>query len=106
MAIQKRELAGAIEIGEAKITSKGQITVPGAVRKELGLKPGDRLKFIRSKDGAVTVKQRKFRSILDIARKNPIRLSEPIRDLDAAIDEAITTAMAEQEARARKNRRT
>ena len=27
----------------AKITSKGQITLPASLRKELGLKPGDRV---------------------------------------------------------------
>jgi antitoxin PrlF len=41
MPVQKEVQADAVEIGEAKITSKGQITVPGAVRKMLGLKAGD-----------------------------------------------------------------
>ena len=30
---------------EARITSKGQITVPKAVRNALGLKPGDKVVF-------------------------------------------------------------
>lgn len=30
---------------EARITSKGQITVPKAVRHALGLKPGDKVVF-------------------------------------------------------------
>lgn len=30
---------------EAKLTSKGQITVPKAVRHALGVKPGDKLVF-------------------------------------------------------------
>lgn len=30
---------------EARITSKGQITVPKAVRQALGLKPGDKVVF-------------------------------------------------------------
>jgi len=30
---------------EAKITSKGQITVPVAIRRRLGVRPGDRLVF-------------------------------------------------------------
>lgn len=32
----------------AKVTSKGQITVPKAVRDRLGLEPGDELEFIET----------------------------------------------------------
>ncbi|HBB97330.1 MAG TPA: hypothetical protein DC054_18280 [Blastocatellia bacterium] len=35
---------------EAKITSKGQITVPREVRHALGVKPGDRIVFERDGD--------------------------------------------------------
>jgi antitoxin PrlF len=35
----------------AKITSKGQITLPASLRKELGLKPGDRVDFIPNAKG-------------------------------------------------------
>lgn len=35
------------------ITSKGQITVPKAVREALGVKPGDRVAFRVRADGAV-----------------------------------------------------
>ena len=34
------------------MTSKGQITVPKDVRLKLGLKPGDRVRFIVEDDGA------------------------------------------------------
>jgi AbrB family looped-hinge helix DNA binding protein len=30
---------------ESAITSKGQATIPKAIREHLGLKPGDRVKF-------------------------------------------------------------
>ncbi len=40
---------------EAKITSKGQITVPLEVRKELGVKPGDKIRFERNSDREITV---------------------------------------------------
>jgi len=36
----------------AKITSKGQITVPHEIRRALGVKPGDKLVF-EKKDGNV-----------------------------------------------------
>lgn len=35
----------------AKLTSKGQVTVPLAVRKALGVKTGDKLTFKRAKNG-------------------------------------------------------
>ena len=37
------------------ITSKGQVTVPKAVRERLSLQPGDRLSFVIHDDGTVTV---------------------------------------------------
>lgn len=36
---------------QAKITTKGQITIPLAVRRALGLRPGDRLLFESDKTG-------------------------------------------------------
>ena len=38
----------------AKITSKGQITIPVEIRKSLGVKPGDHLRFER-KEGGIRV---------------------------------------------------
>ncbi|HEX5235304.1 MAG TPA: AbrB/MazE/SpoVT family DNA-binding domain-containing protein [Silvibacterium sp.] len=39
----------------AKITSKGQITVPHQVRRALGVREGDRLKFEERSGGEMTV---------------------------------------------------
>ncbi|MCL2595171.1 MAG: AbrB/MazE/SpoVT family DNA-binding domain-containing protein [Promicromonosporaceae bacterium] len=36
----------------AAMTTKGQITVPVAVRRALGLEPGSRLQFVERPDGA------------------------------------------------------
>ena len=36
---------------EAKLTSKGQITVPQAIRRVLGVEPGDLLLFESGKNG-------------------------------------------------------
>lgn len=41
--------------GTAKITSKGQITVPAKFMKQLGLKEGDQLRFVMSKEGEIRV---------------------------------------------------
>ncbi len=35
----------------AAVTSKGQITIPVEVRKKLGLKPGDRVRFVEGENG-------------------------------------------------------
>ena len=39
----------------ATITSKGQITLPKAIRDLLGVKPGDRVVFVRRPAGEVVV---------------------------------------------------
>ncbi len=36
---------------QAKVTTKGQITIPLAVRRALGLRPGDRVMFEGDKTG-------------------------------------------------------
>ena len=37
------------------ITSKGQTTIPKAVRRHLGLNPGDKIRFLVEDDGRVVV---------------------------------------------------
>lgn len=44
--------------GKAKITSKGQITLPKAVRERLGLKLGDEIEFVDEKGRVVLRKPR------------------------------------------------
>lgn len=39
----------------AKVTTKGQITIPIAIRKRLGIKDGDKLLFVENPDGVVMV---------------------------------------------------
>ena len=43
----------------AKLTSKGQITIPKEVREALGLRTGDRLAFRLHDDGSVAVEAEK-----------------------------------------------
>ena len=40
---------------ESAITSKGQATIPKAIREHLRLKPGDRVKFFLHPDGSVVL---------------------------------------------------
>jgi antitoxin PrlF len=37
------------------ITSKGQTTIPGEIRRHLKLKPGDRIEFVVEADGKVVL---------------------------------------------------
>jgi antitoxin PrlF len=46
-------------MASAKLTSKGQITIPKEVREALGLHTGDRLAFRLRDDGVVSVEAEK-----------------------------------------------
>jgi AbrB family looped-hinge helix DNA binding protein len=48
----------------AKVTSKGQITVPKHVRTKLGLAPGDELEFVEE-EGRFVIRKRVRRSPFD-----------------------------------------
>ena len=39
----------------AKVTTKGQVTIPIAIRKRLGVKNGDKLLFLDRPDGVVLI---------------------------------------------------
>jgi len=39
----------------AKVTTKGQVTIPIAIRKRLGIKNGDKLLFLDKPEGVVVV---------------------------------------------------
>ena len=43
-------------MAEAVLTSKGQTTIPKAIREHLRLKTGDRLDFVIEDDGRVTLR--------------------------------------------------
>jgi antitoxin PrlF len=67
------------------ITSKGQATIPGEIRRHLKLKAGDRLEFLVEPDGRVilvpaTVDAADLKGLLAPARR---RVS--IEEMDAAV---------------------
>ena len=79
-------------MSEAKMTSKGQITVPKDVRLKLGLRPGDRVRFIVEDDGRVRLLPAK-RDISELVGMLP----KPKRALTLEeMDEAIAQAVAEK----------
>jgi AbrB family looped-hinge helix DNA binding protein len=49
----------------AAVTSKGQITIPLEVRKKLGIKPGDRVRFVEGERGEIILKP-KTGSLMDM----------------------------------------
>ena len=51
---------------ESTLTSKGQTTVPKAIRESLRLKPGDRITFTPMPDGTVLMRV-KNKSVMNLA---------------------------------------
>jgi antitoxin PrlF len=67
------------------VTSKGQTTIPGEIRRLLKLKPGDRIEFVVEADGKVvlvpaTVPVSELEGLLA-----PAPRSVPLAAMDAAI---------------------
>jgi antitoxin PrlF len=69
----------------AVITSKGQITIPKAVRERLGVDTGDRVEFVETADGVFTIvaATRDVRELKGIVPKpgKPVR----VEDMNRAI---------------------
>ena len=64
---------------ESTLTSKGQATIPKAVRDHLGLKPGDRVKFFIHPDGTAVLLPKlpasSLRGILK-SRRQPVTIEQ------------------------------
>ena len=52
---ERSEKIEAVLVGQSKMTSRGQITVPKEVRKKFGLRPGDTLFFLEV-NGSIVLK--------------------------------------------------
>jgi AbrB family looped-hinge helix DNA binding protein len=73
----------------ATMTSKGQITIPIEVRKALGLKPGVRIDFYESVDGAFVLRP-KTGSIRDLEGCVPkLSYAPTIEEMDEVIAEHV-----------------
>jgi antitoxin PrlF len=73
-------------MASAKLTSKGQITVPKRIRAALHLGPEDRIDFTAGASGEVVVRA-KTRSISELygALKRPSRRALTLSEMDGAV---------------------
>jgi antitoxin PrlF len=64
---------------ESALTTKGQATIPKAIRSHLRLKPGDRVKFFVHPDGSVVLLPKlpatALRGILKTARRKSVTIA-------------------------------
>jgi len=76
---------------ESAITSKGQITIPKAIRDQLNLAPGDKVKFFIQPDGNLVILPKlpitALKGIVRSRRDHPPSLEE----MDAAIAKGATS---------------
>lgn len=61
----------------ARVTSKGQITIPVEIRKDLEIQAGDRLHFEKVEDGKVSVHVIHQRRLVDLAGSLPVTKPMP-----------------------------
>ncbi len=77
---------------EAKITSKGQVTIPKEIREKLRLKTGDRVHFWVDDHGEVHLRALN-RSLLDMIgfMKHLVKRTTPVtvEEMDEAIQRAV-----------------
>ena len=67
------------------LTTKGQVTIPKAVRDELGLREGDRVAFRVLDDGTVIIEPENI-DLLDLSCVlKPRRKGVTVEDMDRAI---------------------
>ena len=79
---------------EAKVTSKGQVTLPIVLRNRLGIEPGDRVVFVEQADGsfALRVRSGTFADLRGLLRSKARAASG--KQIQEWIDEARSRAIA------------
>ena len=69
---------------EATLSSKGQATIPKAVRERLQIRPGDRFKFFFHPDGVIILPKVPTQRLKGSVPKLPRSVS--LKDIDKAIE--------------------
>jgi len=67
------------------ISSRGQVTIPKEIRDQLGLKPGDRVNFVKDRTGRISLKafHKDFRSLKGSV-KSPFNRPITIEEMNEA----------------------
>lgn len=65
---------------DARITSKGQVTIPKRIRDRLGLEAGEDIEFVLTDDGELTVRPK--RPAMERLRAVKTTIAEHYDDLD------------------------
>ena len=76
-----------VSMWRATLTSKGQITIPAEVRRELGLRAGSRVNFVRTSAGDYELipETRSIDSLKGVIRVRKGQ-SVSVEEMDAAIE--------------------
>ena len=74
-----------------KVSSKGQIVIPGEVRRKLGVKGGEKL-LVLTRNGDILLRKTKEASIWEIAKKIEKVTNEESIDVDTIVAEAVEWA--------------
>jgi antitoxin PrlF len=87
-------------VARAKVTSKGQVTLPRAVRERHGIKVGDTIEFVEQ-GGKTWMRARNLRAIdlLGILGPPPNGVQFTDEELDRAINDAAAEQAAEEDER-------
>jgi antitoxin PrlF len=72
----------------SNVTSKGQVTIPAAVRKHLGVGTPDRITFVVEEDGRVALQPAKF-TLRELKGIVPAIPGQTTSDFDDQIEEAM-----------------
>jgi antitoxin PrlF len=88
---------------DVTVTSKGQMTLPAAVRGPLGISAGDRLALTVTEDGEIRM-VKKTASYLDTIGLLAHLAKNRTVDVSDETNFALDAAMGEQEARSKKTR--
>ena len=69
----------------ARVTTKGQITIPKAVREVLGVEQGDRITFRVQEDGVVVIESETVDLLSMRGRLRPRRRGVSLQEMEEAI---------------------
>ena len=79
----------------AKVTSKGQVTIPLEVRQKLALEPGSRVDFVLTAEGKLMIEPvetsvRSLEGIFHQAGREPVSLDEMDRSIADEAEEIVS----------------